>query len=178
MLPKDHAEDADHARHLATQAREPTPHYEYAQVGYNYRMGNLLAAVGRGQLCNLDARIAQRCEIQHRYEERLGDLPGVAFVPDHEAAPLTAWLTVATIDPQVSGVDRETGHRNLRECGIEAPPVWKPMHLQPAYTDHQALRGEVVAVMIVDSLCLPSRSLRTDEQHAEICSGVARVVRS
>lgn len=140
-------------------------------------MSNLLAAVGRGQLRNLDARIARCREIRRRYEGRLGDLPGVTFVADHEVAPLNAWPTVTTID-QVSGGDCETVHRNLPECGIEAPPVWKPMHLQPAYTDHQTLRGEVVAVMFGDGLCLRSESLLTDDQHAEICSEVSRIVSS
>ena len=178
LLTDDDAEEAAHVHHLATQAREPAPHYEDAEVGYNYRMNNLLAAVGRGQLRNLDARIARRREIRRCCEERLGDLPGVAFVADHEHAPSNAWLTVTTIDPQVSGVDRKTVSRHPRECGIEVALVWKPMHLQPAYADHRTLRGEVAAAMFVDGLCLPPGSLLTDEEHEEICSEVPRIVSS
>ena len=176
MLLTDDAEVAAHVRHLATQAREPAPHYEHAEVGYNYRMSNILAAVGRGQLRNLDAKIARRREIRRRYEEQLGELPGVEFVPDREDAPSNSWLTVLTIDPEVAGVDRETVRRHLRARGIEARPVWKPMHLQPVYENHRKRRGEVAAAAFADGLCLPSGSALTDEEHNEICLEVRTVV--
>ena len=169
MLITDDAEVAAHVRHLATQAREPAPHYEHAEVGYNYRMSNLLAAVGRGQLRNLDAKIARRREIRRRYEEKLGDLPGVSFAIDREDAPSNSWLTVLTIDPEPAGADREAVRRHLRAHGIEARPVWKPMHLQPAYAADRTLRGEVAAGLFTDGLCLPSGSSLSDRDQDEIC---------
>ena len=170
MLLTDDAEVAAHVRHLATQAREPAPHYEHAEVGYNYRMSNLLAAVGRGQLRNLDTKIVRRREIRRGYQERLGELPGVTFLTDRDEAPSNAWLTVLTIDPALAGADRESVRRHLRARGIEARPVWKPMHLQPAYADHRTLRGEAAAKAFANGLCLPSGSALTDEEQDEICA--------
>ena len=176
MLVTDDAEVAAHVRHLATQAREPAPHYEHAEVGYNYRMSNLLAAVGRGQLGSLDAKVERRREIRRRYQDRLGDLPGVAILDDRDDAPSNAWLTVITIDAEVAGVDRETVRRHLRAQGIEARPVWKPMHLQPAYGGARTLRGEVAAKLFDDGLCLPSGSSLTDTEHDETCAEAQRLL--
>jgi dTDP-4-amino-4,6-dideoxygalactose transaminase len=172
MLVTDDAEAAAHIRHLATQAREPAAHYEHAEVGFNYRLSNLLAAVGRGQLRNLDAKVARRREIKRRYEEQLGELPGLTFAPDGLDGGANAWLTCLTIDPDLAGTDRETVRTHLRASGIEARPVWKPMHLQPVFADARMLGGAVSERLFDHGLCLPSGSSLTDEQHAEICSQV------
>ena len=169
MLTTDDGDMAEHVRYLATQAREPAPHYEHVEVGYNYRMSNLLAAVGRGQLRNLDAKVKRRREIRRRYVEQLGDLPGVKFAPAGEDVGDNAWLTVITIDPEQAGTDRETVRRHLRAQGIEARPVWKPMHLQLAYAGECVLGGEVSVKRFDYGLCLPSGSCLLDDQQDEIC---------
>ena len=177
MLVTQDARLADRARHLATQAREPAPHYEHVEVGFNYRLSNLLAAVGRGQLRHLDARIARRREIRERYRDQLGDLPGVAFAPgDDEAHGTNGWLTCVTIDPGRAGVDREAVRRGLRAAGIEARPTWKPMHLQPALADASVVGGAVAEHVFAQGLCLPSGSSLRDEEVAEICGLVRGLV--
>ena len=178
MLITDDAGIAEHVRHLATQAREPAPHYEHVEVGHNYRMSNLLAAVGRGQLRNLDAKVARRREIRRRYVEQLGDLPGVAFAPAGDGHGDNAWLTVITIDPQEAGTDREGVRRYLRSQGIEARPVWKPMHLQPIYADKRTRGGEVAKTVFAKGLCLPSgSSLANIEGSNEVGAEVRKVLR-
>jgi dTDP-4-amino-4,6-dideoxygalactose transaminase len=164
---------AERARHLATQAREPAPHYEHAEVGFNYRLSNLLAAVGRGQLSNLDERIARRREIQEGYRRRLGGLSGVTLLPpaDEDHDP-NAWLTCITIDPSVARTDREGVRTHLRSLGIEARPVWKPMHLQPLHASTRVLGGGVAARLFAQGLCLPSGSSLTLLEHDEVCGEV------
>ena len=177
MLLTDDAEVAARARHLATQAREPAPHYEHVEVGFNYRLSNLLAAVGRGQLRTLDERIARRRAIQAGYRQRLSGLRGVAFMPpaDDEYAP-NAWLTCLTIDPALARADREAARTHLRSLGIEARPVWKPMHLQPVFADAPRVGGEVAARLFDHGLCLPSGSSLTADEHAEVCLEVERIL--
>jgi dTDP-4-amino-4,6-dideoxygalactose transaminase len=174
MLVTDDAKLATHARYLATQAREPVAHYEHLEVGYNYRMSNLLAAVGRGQLRTLDAKVARRREIRQRYEERLGDLPGVRFAPLGDED--NGWLTCLTIDPVIAGADREVVRKHLRARGIEARPLWKPMHMQPVYEGNRALGGEVASGLFTQGLCLPSGSSLKEEQQEGICTSVAEML--
>jgi dTDP-4-amino-4,6-dideoxygalactose transaminase len=177
MLVTDDGELAARVRHLATQAREPAAHYEHTELGFNYRLSNLLAAVGRGQLEGLDAKVARRTAIHAGYRERLGDLPGVVFAPgpDDDHQP-NAWLTCLTIDPDVAGAGREDVRLHLRSLGIEARPIWKPMHLQPVFAGARAVGGQVAAGLFEDGLCLPSGSSLTDDQHEEICVEVAAVL--
>ena len=177
MLVTEDAEVAARARHLATQAREPAPHYEHVEVGFNYRLSNLLAAVGRGQLRHLDERVARRRAIQEGYRRRLGALPGVTMMPspDEEHEP-NAWLTCLTIDPAVARSDREQVRTHLRSLGIEARPVWKPMHLQPVFAAAQRVGGDVASRLFDHGLCLPSGSSLSDEEHAEVCSEVRRAL--
>jgi dTDP-4-amino-4,6-dideoxygalactose transaminase len=172
MLLTDDAVAAEHARHLATQARDPAPHYEHSEVGFNYRLSNLLAAVGRAQLRGLDAKVERRRAIAARYRELLGDLPGVAFPDDAADERTNAWLTCLTIDPGLAGVDREAVRRHLRRRGIEARPVWKPMHLQPVFAGHRALGGAVAEELFDRGLCLPSGSSLTSPEQEEICDEV------
>jgi dTDP-4-amino-4,6-dideoxygalactose transaminase len=176
MLVTDDTEVAAHVRHLATQARAPAAHYEHVEVGFNYRLSNLLAAVGRGQLGNLDAKVARRREIKQRYDKQLGHLPGVAFAPDASEGGSNAWLTCLTIDPALAGTDREAVRTHLRALGIEARPVWKPMHLQPMFVDARVLGGAVGERLFAHGLCLPSGSSLTDDEHDEICTEVRAVL--
>lgn len=151
----------DRARHLATQAREPVRHYEHKDIGYNYRLSNLLAAVGRAQLADLDRRVEARRAIQARYRAGLGELPGWSFMPEAGFGRATFWLTCATIDPGVSGASRDQVIDRLAALDIEARPVWKPLHLQPAFAGTHVLRGQIAEVLFRDGLCLPSGSSLT-----------------
>jgi dTDP-4-amino-4,6-dideoxygalactose transaminase len=146
------------ARHLASQARQPVSHYEHFEIGYNYRLSNLLAAVGRGQLAGLSGKIAQRRQIRERYVAALGDLPGVTFMPEAAYGRPNAWLTCVLIDPIEFGTDREQVRRHLDACDIEARAVWKPLHAQRAFTDSPVRRGHVAEGLFEQGLCLPSGS--------------------
>jgi dTDP-4-amino-4,6-dideoxygalactose transaminase len=143
------------ARHLATQAREPVRHYEHQSVGYNYRLSNLLAAVGRAQLRDLDRRVAVRRSINERYRTALSDLPGWQFLPESELGTSTCWLTCATVG---SEREREQVLDGLAELDIEARPVWKPMHMQPVFRDLRVLGGAIAERLFRTGLCLPSGS--------------------
>ncbi|MBW3664784.1 MAG: aminotransferase class I/II-fold pyridoxal phosphate-dependent enzyme [Actinobacteria bacterium] len=175
-LVTDDEDVAQRARQLATQAREPAPHYEHAEVGFNYRLSNLLAAVGRGQLRHLEDRVARRRAINARYRELLGDTASLDFMPLLEDS--NAWLTCITIDPEVAGTDREHLRTHLVARGIEARPVWKPMHLQPVFADCRVRGGEVAAGLFERGLCLPSGSALTDAEVEEVAGEVASALAS
>jgi dTDP-4-amino-4,6-dideoxygalactose transaminase len=146
---------------LSTQARDDAPHYQHSEIGYNYRMSNVLAAVGRGQLRVLEDRVrARRANLAH-YEEALGDLPGVAFMPEAKWGRHTRWLTTLTIDPAAFGTTREAVRLALEAENIEARPVWKPMHLQPVFAECERVGGAVSADLFDRGLCLPSGSTLT-----------------
>ena len=147
-----------HARKLATQARDPAPHYQHSEIGFNYRLSNVLAAIGRGQLRALEARVAARRHNFAFYAEALRDIPGIEFMPEASWGRHTRWLTTLTIDPHAFGVDRETMREHLDAAGIEARPVWKPMHLQPLYADSPAVGRGVADDLFARGLCLPSGS--------------------
>lgn len=152
-----------HALKLATQAREPVIHYEHEEIGYNYRMSNILAAIGRGQLRVLDDHVTARRRNFSFYEKELGYLPGLAFMPEANWGKHSRWLTTLTIDPLEFGSDREEVRTALLENGIEARPVWKPMHRQPVFAHHEFLGGGVADDLFERGLCLPSSSNLTLE---------------
>lgn len=170
LLGRDRA-TIDRARFLATQAREPVAHYEHAVVGYNYRLSNLLAAVGRAQLADLARRVEARRAIFDRYRDALAHLDGWAFMPEAAYGRSTRWLTCATIDARAAGAgrDRDGVLARLAAQDIEGRPVWKPLHLQPAFRGARVLRGDVAARLFADGLCLPSgSSLRISDQERVI----------
>ena len=154
----------DRARFLSTQARDPAPHYQHSTVGYNYRLSNLLAAVGRGQLAWLDQRIERRRALRARYQELLVDLPGISFMPEAPYGRSNAWLTCILVDPAAFGASCEDIRLALEADNIESRPVWKPMHLQPAFQGCRAVGGEVAARLFETGLCLPSGSALTDAE--------------
>jgi len=162
----------DRARHLATQAREPVRHYEHKDVGYNYRLSNLLAAVGRAQLADLERRVEARRAIRARYQAALGELPGWSFMPEARFGRATFWLTCATIDPAAYGATRDHVIDRLAAVDIEARPVWKPLHLQPAFHGATALRGQVAEALFRTGLCLPSGSSLTVADQARVIDAV------
>ncbi|HKV49580.1 MAG TPA: aminotransferase class I/II-fold pyridoxal phosphate-dependent enzyme [Gemmatimonadaceae bacterium] len=147
-----------HAFKLATQARDPAPYYEHSQVGYNYRMSNVLAGIGRGQLRVLSERVAARRRNFELYASALKDLPGIEFMPEASWGTHTRWLTTMTITPAEFGIDRDELRQRLDAANIEARPVWKPMHLQPVYRECTALGGSVSEDLFRRGLCLPSGS--------------------
>jgi pyridoxal phosphate-dependent aminotransferase EpsN len=163
-----------HALKLATQARDPAPHYEHSEVGYNYRMNNILAAIGRGQLKVLETRVAARRRNFEFYADHLGDIPGVQFMPEASWGRHTRWLTALTIDSRQFGADRETVRLALEAENIEARPIWKPMHLQPVFAEFPVVGGSVSEWLFRDGLCLPSGSSLTETELERVC----RVVRS
>lgn len=177
MLVSDDGELASHARKLATQAREPAPHYQHEEIGYNYRLSNVLAAIGRGQLRVLEDRVAARRRVFERYVEDLGDLPGVAFMPEAPWGRSTRWLSCLTIDPAAFGADRESVRLALAAERIEARPTWKPMHLQPVFADCERVGGQVSERIFERGLCLPSGSNLSDVDLDRVVDVVRRVHR-
>jgi dTDP-4-amino-4,6-dideoxygalactose transaminase len=150
------------ARHLASQARQPAPHYEHEEVGYNYRLSNLLAAVGRAQLARLDEFVDRRREINRKYRIALEGIDGIDFLPEARGRRSTCWLTCVLLDEDRLGVGPEQVREHLESQNIEARPVWKPMHLQPAYRSYRVVGGTVAADLFHRGLCLPSGSTLSD----------------
>ncbi len=173
--------DADwiaHARKLSTQAREPAPHYEHTEIGFNYRLSNVLAALGRAQLEALPERVAARGAVNARYRALLADTPGVAFMPDAGWGESNHWLTCITVDPDLFGADRETMRLALEAEDIEARPVWKPMHLQPVFAERPMFGGAVSTLLFQRGLCLPSGSALTADQQERIASVLIAAART
>ncbi len=160
-LVTDDGDLAAHVGKLATQAREPVLHYEHREVGFNYRLSNLLAALGRGQLEGLDGKVARRRELNAVYRVALQDLPGVTFPTAAADSDPSWWLTCLTVDPEVAGADRDELIAALDAADIEARPVWKPMHLQPVFEGLPTVGGEVAAAAFAHGVCLPSGSSLT-----------------
>ena len=159
------------ARFLATQARDPAPHYQHSEIGYNYRMSNVCAAIGRGQMEVLDQRVAQRRSNFERYRSAMNQLPGVAFQPDMGISFSNRWLTSLTIDPKaIKGVDREKIRLTLEKENIESRPLWKPMHLQPVFESYPYFGGTISETLFENGLCLPSGSNLSEEDFSRIFS--------
>ncbi|HSN84626.1 MAG TPA: DegT/DnrJ/EryC1/StrS family aminotransferase, partial [Polyangiales bacterium] len=156
------------ARHLASQARQPVPHYEHQELGYNYRLSNLLAALGRAQLARLDGFIERRREINRAYREALGGLQGVSFPSERLGSRSTYWLTCLLLDDTRLGVGPDEIREHLETHNVEARPVWKPMHLQPLYRDCRVIGGTVAKDLFHRGLCLPSGSSLTDADQRRV----------
>lgn len=152
---------AERARNRASQARVPAPHYEHVEVGYNYRLSNLLAAVGRAQLVGLPAKVARRRQIRETYLRRLGDLPGLSFGPYDALGTANGWLSVLLLDGS-TGHTREGLRQALAAVNIESRPVWKPMHLQPVFAGAPTVLNGTSDRAFARGLCLPSGSGLTD----------------
>jgi dTDP-4-amino-4,6-dideoxygalactose transaminase len=178
MLVSDDAALVDQARFLSTQARDPAPHYQHSVIGFNYRMSNILAGVGRGQLRVLDDRVESRRAIFERYREGLADVPGITFMPEPAWSRSTRWLTTCTIAPSVVGMTRERFVERLAAERIEARAAWKPMHLQPVFAECRYVQhGEtsVCDALFENGLCLPSGSNMTPMQQERVIEAVHRI---
>jgi dTDP-4-amino-4,6-dideoxygalactose transaminase len=169
MLVTDDAEIAKQARFLATQARDPAPHYQHTTIGYNYRLSNIAASIGLGQLTRLSGKVTRRRGHFNAYAEAFKDLPGVIMQPEASWGQSTRWLTCLTIDPKIAGVTREQVRLALEAENIEARPVWKPMHLQPVFAGAEMHGGKVSERLFDIGLCLPSGAgLSVDDRNRVI----------
>ncbi|WP_036799050.1 DegT/DnrJ/EryC1/StrS aminotransferase family protein [Pleurocapsa sp. PCC 7319] len=175
MLVSDDLNLIDKAKFLATQARDPQPHYEHTEIGFNYRLSNISAGIGRGQLLVLKERVAARRKNFEIYREALGDLPGIQFMPEPNYGVSTRWLSCLTFDPQIAGIDREQVRLQLLAKQIETRPVWKPMHLQPVFADCECINNGVAEDLFQKGLCLPSGSNLSDADLARVISEIKQV---
>lgn len=180
MLVADDADLVARARKLSTQARDPAPHYQHSEIGFNYRMSNVLAGIGRGQLRVLDQRVAQRRRVFERYRQALMDLPDIQWMPEPEGFQSTRWLTCLTLSGPAARQRCEAVIQHLERHSIEARPVWKPMHLQPlfagsAYFSH-APDEDVASGLFHHGLCLPSGSNTSEAQQDRVIMHLRRAL--
>lgn len=172
-----HKDYIDRARFLATQARDEAPHYQHSQVGYNYRMSNILAGIGRGQMEVLKDRVNQRRANNQRYREFFKDISGVTFQTEPNTSYFcNYWLTAILIDPALTGgITREEVRLALDAENIESRPLWKPMHLQPIYQGAEFYGTGVCEKLFERGLCLPSGSNLTPEQFDRIFHALNKI---
>jgi pyridoxal phosphate-dependent aminotransferase EpsN len=175
MLVSGDRELVSQAKFLATQARDPQPHYEHTEIGFNYRLSNVSAAIGRGQLMVLKERVAARRRNFAFYQETLGDLPGIEFMPEADFGTSTRWLSCLTFDPDVGGIDREQVRLKLLEQQIESRPVWKPMHLQPVFSNCECANNGIAEDLFHKGLCLPSGSNLADEDLQQVTNQIRKL---
>jgi dTDP-4-amino-4,6-dideoxygalactose transaminase len=170
MLVSHRRDIVDRARHLSAQARDPGPHYEHSQIGYNYRLSNLLAAVGRGQLGSVESKLDRRRANNESYRDLLSDQPGIRFLAEARYGRSNHWLTCITIDGAVFGASREAVRLALEAEDIESRPVWKPMHLQPVFRSCEMRGAGVANEIFANGLCLPSGSTLTQHDRQRVVS--------
>ncbi|MFP9135993.1 aminotransferase class I/II-fold pyridoxal phosphate-dependent enzyme [Devosia sp. XGJD_8] len=176
MLVSDEAELVERARFLATQARDPAPHYQHSEIGYNYRMSNILAGVGRGQIKVLEERVESRRRNFARYHEGLGDVVALHWMPEPDWSFSNRWLTAATVE---GGISAQEVIVRLSADLIEARPVWKPMHLQPVFAGSryfQASNDSVSDTLFANGICLPSGSNLDDGQQDRVVSALRKIL--
>ena len=162
------------AKFLATQARDDAPHYEHSEIGYNYRMSNVCAGIGRGQLEVIAERVNQRRANFDYYHNELKDLPGISFQNELSVSLSNRWLTAILIDPKKSnGISREDIILSLFKEDIESRSLWKPMHLQPVFAGSHYFGGKISEMLFENGLCLPSGSNLTDQDLVRICKSIS-----
>ena len=172
-------EEANRTKFLATQARDNAPHYQHSHVGYNYRLSNICAGIGRGQMMVLDDHVERRREIHALYRNELSMLPGVTvFDNPSEEFHSNHWLTCIVVDPNVAGFSREELRLKMEEENIETRPLWKPMHLQPVFAGTAYYGDGTAEKLFNDGLCLPSGSSLTDGDISRVIAVVKNVSRS
>jgi len=164
MLVARDRETIERARYLSTQAREPGPDHNHREVGFNYRLSNLLAAVGRGQLQQLDDRIQSRRAVNSAYRKQLEGVPGIGFMPSASYGEPTFWFTTITVDPERFGATSDDIRVALEAADIESRPPWKPLHTQPAYAGCPTRGGAVAEDIFARGLCIPSGSALTEDE--------------
>lgn len=174
-LISDDRELIDKARFLSTQARDRAPHYQHSQIGYNYRLSNVLAGIGRGQMEVLEHRVMKRREIFSYYKDGLNKFPEISFVdepsPDFYS---NRWLTTVLVDPSVTRLSRETLQADLERENIETRPLWKPMHLQPVFRSNPAYINGLSENLFKTGLCLPSGTGMSDHDLERVLQSLAK----
>jgi pyridoxal phosphate-dependent aminotransferase EpsN len=178
MLLTNNEEWAKKSRFLATQARDPARHYQHSQVGFNYRLSNLLAAVGRGQLSVLDERVKARREIFNRYQHMLGDIAEITFMPELTNSKSNRWLTVIQLSPKAKVTPIEIMDK-LEANNIESRPVWKPLHMQPVFSNteyHSHNNIDMAKLLFERGICLPSGSNLNAEEQEYICTIIKKLL--
>jgi pyridoxal phosphate-dependent aminotransferase EpsN len=180
MLLSDDEEAIGRARFLSTQARDKAPWYQHSEIGYNFRMSNVLAGIGRAQLKLLPQRVSARKAVFEKYREAFFGAPGIAFMPEPKWSVPNHWLTALTIDSKKAGVTNIQLMETLASENIESRPVWKPMHLQPVfegmkYNPHEG--RDVGRELFETGLCLPSGSNLTEEDQALVTETISRRLR-
>ena len=178
MLLTPDADLANHVRYLSTQARQPVAHYEHTDIGYNYRLSNILAALGRAQLTRLDQMMVQRRRWRERYREIFGQTAGVRILGGDDDAADNCWLTAIIVDPREAGWSTSELVAALAAEHIETRPVWKPMHLQPVFRDAPGLINGVSERLFENGLTLPSGSAMTVEQMDRVADFLDRFLRA
>ena len=173
MLLSNSYEIAERCRYLATQARQPVPHYEHTEIGYNYRLSNILAALGRAQLCRLDSMIARRRQLREGYRKAFAAEAGVRILGDDDEGA-NCWLTAIVVDPTVAGWSAAELGAHLARRSIETRPIWKPMHLQPVFAGAQAALSGAAERLFQHGLALPSGSALGEEQAARLLGLIAQ----
>lgn len=172
MLVSDEDESIEKARFWATQARDPARHYQHSEIGYNFRMSNVLAAIGRGQLKVLEDRVNARRQVYERYSSHFSSRDGITFMPESPTGRSTRWITAMTLDPELCGVTNNECIDALAKFNIESRPVWKPMHLQPLFrgcTYYSHSENESVSDRLFNrGICLPSGSNLSEEDQNRV----------
>jgi pyridoxal phosphate-dependent aminotransferase EpsN len=180
MLVSNDREAIQRARFLATQARDTAPHYQHSKIGFNYRLSNILAGIGRAQLEVLDERIVARRAVFQQYYDELSNLPGFRFMPELADTFSNRWLTALTVDENEAGISVIDILNTLSEENIEARPVWKPLHLQPVFKETKYYshyeKESISETLFNNGLCLPSGSNMTDEDIKTVIHHIRQTV--
>lgn len=177
-LISDNAGHINMARFLATQARDPAPHYQHSHIGYNYRMSNVCAAIGRGQLEVLAQRVNQRRQNFEFYKKELKEIEGISFLPEPEGYYSNRWLTTVLVDPAITGgIGREDIRISLEKENIESRPLWKPMHLQPIFKNCPFYGNGLSEKLFDLGLCLPSGSNLTNDDLGRVMAGIKSAIK-
>lgn len=178
MLVTNNQKTAERVRHWSTQARDDAPWYEHSEIGYNYRLSNILAALGRSQLSRIDDEVAKRREIREWYRAALTDVSGVVVQSDPPWGESNAWLTVVNFSQVVHGDGPESVRQHLEKHNIEARPVWKPMHLQPVFASAQSFLSGKADQLFEEGLCLPSGTSMTEADVDRVVDIVKQALRA
>jgi pyridoxal phosphate-dependent aminotransferase EpsN len=177
MLVSDDQEAIAEVRFLASQARDPAPHYQHSSLGFNYRMSNVLAAIGRGQLRHLPERVQARRETRRFYAEAFARVSGLSLMPEAPFGRASHWLSVILVEPAVFGATAEEIRAHLESENIESRPVWKPLHLQPLFAGARGVGGRVAERLFRFGLCLPSGSAMTDSDRGRVVEALVATPR-
>ena len=177
MMVSNNEEYTNKAKFLSTQARDDAPHYEHSHIGFNYRMSNILAGIGRGQLEVLDDRVAEKRKIFKRYYDELSTINGIEFQPELKDSIGNRWLTAITVDAEKTNVTREDIRLELLKHNIESRPLWKPMHLQPIFANCKNYTTGISEELFKNGLCLPSDTNMTEEDQDRVIEIIKKIVR-